>query len=621
MVGYSRLMEADESDTITRQKLIRNELIDPEIMAHGGRIVKTTGDGILVEFPSVVEAVKFATNLQRAMVVREGKTPANKRIQYRIGINLGDIIIDGDDILGDGVNIAARLESLALPGGICISQNVFNQVKNRLDVGHEELGPTKVKNLSEPVIAFRILLDPEDAGKIVRSKQPAPISTRLIVGIAACLLIVLVLAGVMWRQPWAPKLDTATVNPTPVKKAPLPLAEKPSIAVLPFINISDDKAQEYFSDGMTEDLITDLSKISELTVISRTSTSGYKGRKIDVREVGKTLGVRYLVEGSVRKAGSQVRINAQLVDATTGGHLWAERYEGALTEIFALQDRVLEKIVESLALTLSENERRRLASRGTHSVVAHDLYLKGLFEESKFSRQANADAVRLYEQALSIDPDYPLPYARLSNIYQLNPRSGWSDDVEGTLRKAVELAEKAVALDERNPSLHWILSRAVARIRAPDAVKRGIKSMERAIELDPDFADAYAFLGNLYTTDGRVQDGLRSIQTAMRMNPRFPFWYLFIRGMNRFMAEDYEKAIADFERAADRSPTAQFIRWWLAASYVQAGRQDDAEWQMEELTTMGFDGSIATITTTWPNWPTAFMKRYTEALRKAGIPE
>jgi adenylate cyclase len=616
MVGYSKLMAADETGTIERQKAHRTALIDPKIAQYGGRIVKTTGDGMLVEFPSVVDAVQCAVEIQRTMPEREAGVPNEQRIQYRVGINLGDIVIDGEDILGDGVNVAARLEALAEPGGICISRPVHTQIEGKINLAFEDLGERRVKNIPKPVQVFRVLLD-APASKSVKGIIPVAKRSLHWSLIAGGLVVLVIAAGIaLWQRPWEPREEPALVE-----AIALPLPDKPSIAVLPFNNMSDDTSQEYFADGMTEDLITDLSKISNLTVISRTSTSGYKGREIDIREVGEALGVRYVIEGSVRKVGEQVRINAQLIDAITGGHLWAERYDGELKDIFSLQDKVLGKIVGSLALTLSEKERRRLASRGTDSIVAHDLYLQGLFEESKFTREANAEAVRLYEQALAIDPDYPLPYARLSNIFQLNPRFGWSDSVEGTLRKAVELAEKAVALDEQNPSLHWILSRAVARTREPDAVRRSIKSMERAIELDPDFADAYAFLGNLYSTDGRLEDGLRSIETAMRMNPRFPFWYLFMRGMNRFMAEDYEKAIADFERAAERSPTAPFVRWWLAASYVQVERQDDAEWEVEELMSMGFDGSIATITETWPNWPAPFMKRYTEALRKAGIPE
>lgn len=610
VAGYSRLMAEDEEGTLAALTAHRTELIDSCIADHGGRIFNTAGDGLLAEFGSVVDAVRCAVALQEGMAARNADILDARRIAFRIGVNLGDIIIQDDGLYGDGVNVAARLEGLAVPGSICVSGSVHEQVRQKLTYRFEDLGRIEVKNIAEPVHVFR-LLPSGDRAASPRRRLPTGRMTA-----AAAVLLIAIAAGSGW---WSMQ----THAPKPISPAEPSAAQSrtASIAILPFINMGGDQEQEYFSDGITEDLITDLSKISGLTVISRTSTSGYKGRKIDIREVGEVLGVRYVVEGSVRKAGSKVRINAQLVDAATGGHLWAERYDGDLKNIFGLQDRVLEKIVGSLALTLSEKERRRLAARGTDNVVAHDLYLRGLFEEAKFSREANREAVRLYEQALSIDPDYPLPYARISNILQLNARNGWSDDVEGDLKKAVRLAEKAVSLDGQNPSLHWGLGRAVLRIKAPDAVKRGIKSMERAIALDPDFADAYAFLGHFYSTDGRIQDGLRSIETAMRMNPRFPFWYLFLRGINRFMAEDYEDAIADFERAAGRSPTAQFVRWWLAASYAQMGQQGDAEWQVDELASMGFDGSIATIIETWPNFPAPFTKRYTEAMRKAGIPE
>ncbi len=488
-----------------------------------------------------------------------------------------------------------------------------------LPLDYSDLGKREVKGFDEPVQVYSASVK---AGKQVPSPEPAVSGEahsrkpKRLWTAGAIALLILVGGALAWWQPWKPGFEPASME-----RMAFPLPDKPSIAVLPFTNMSGDPEQEYFVDGMTEYLFTDLSKISDLTVISRTSTSGYKGRKIDIRDVGEALNVRYVIEGSVRKAGSQIRISAQLIDATTGGHLWADRYDGDLKDIFSLQDKVLEKIVEALALTLSEEERRRLAARGTDSVVAHDLYFQGLFEEAKFTRDANRAAVLLYEQALSIDPDYPLPYARISNILQLNPRFGWSDDVQADLEKAVELAEKAVSLDGQNPNLHWMLGRAVTRLQTPGALKRGIKAMDRAIELDPDFADAYAFLSDLYTGDGRADDGLRSVETAMRLNPRYPFWYLFMRGQTRYMVEDYESAIADFEAAAERSPTALFLRWWLAASYAQVGRQEDAEWQVEELMSLGFDGSIATITETQAIQHPAYLKLYKEGLHKAGIPE
>jgi TolB-like protein/DNA-binding SARP family transcriptional activator len=447
-----------------------------------------------------------------------------------------------------------------------------------------------------------------------RTSQRLPRS-RWRIAVAAIVLLAIGSGMTLWLASRTDPTDTADR-----KSASLSLSDKPSIAVLPFANLSGEDEQEYFSDGMTEDLVTDLSKISTLTVISRTSTSGYKGVKMDIREVGRALNVRYVVQGSVRKAGERVRINAQLIDATTGGHLWAERYDGSLNDIFSLQDRVLAKIVDSLALELSEHEHRRLGDKGTDSIAAHDLYLRGLSQESAFTREGNRQAMRLYEQALSIDPDYALPYTRMSNIHQLNTDNGWSNDIQADLKLALELAEKAAALDPQNPYVHWSLGRAVTRFMTPEALKRGTVSLQRAIELNPNYADAYAWLSILYVADGRAEDGLRSVETAMRINPRYPFWYLFMRGITRYVVQSYDSAIADFEAAAERSPTALFVRWWLAASYAQAGQMDDAAWQVEEMQIMGFDGTIATIVETGPIQDPGYLSLFDEGLRKAGIP-
>jgi TolB-like protein/DNA-binding SARP family transcriptional activator len=443
--------------------------------------------------------------------------------------------------------------------------------------------------------------DPETAIESMPEEQPShtrPTSQRLQpsrwrIAVAAMILLVAIGSGMtMWLASRTDPTDT-----TDRKSASPTLSDKPSIAVLPFSNLGDEKEQEYFSEGMTEDLVTDLSKISTLTVISRSSTSGYLGNEIDIREVGKALNVRYVIQGSVRKAGERVRINTQLIDATTGSHLWAERYDGKLNDIFTLQDQVLEKIVGSLVLKLSGEERRRLATRGTDSVAAHDLYLRGLFQESAFTREGNREAVRLYEQALSIDPDYALPYTRISNIFQMNTDNGWSDNFQADLTKAIELAEKAAVLDPNNPYVHWSLGRATARIMTPSA------------------------LAILYVADGRAGDGLRSVETAMQLNPRYPFWYLFMRGITRYVVEDYESAIVDFEAAAKRSPTALFVRWWLAATYAQAGQIEDAEWQVEEMQSIGFDGSISTIIDSGPIQDTGYLSLFRAGLRKAGIPD
>jgi len=618
VVGYSRLVREDEAATLAAIRSLREELIAPKLAQYHGRIVKLMGDGLLAEFPSAVEAVRCAAEIQHLTRECNSESPGNRRIAYRMGINIGDIVVEDDDIYGDGVNVAARLEGLAEPSGICVSRTVFDHVKHKLDLTFEHLGERQVKNISEPVTVYQVLLDHKTATlvtPVVRARAK-PVHRQWWAATALTIILSLAIGGVLWWHPWKIEAGPASTERRATKRA-----EIPSIAVLPFVNISDDDEQEYFADGITEDLVTDLSKISNLTVISRTSTSRYKGKKIDIREVGEALNVRYVIEGSVRKAEGAVRINAQLVDATTGGHLWAECYDGNLNDIFSLQDQVLEQIVSPLALKLSEEERRRLAARGTDSVAAHDLYLRGLFHEPTFTREGNREAMRLYEQALSIDPDYALAYTRIANILELNARNGWSNDVEADLTRAVELAEKAAVLDPQDPKIHWSLGRSVARLRTPGALERGIEALQRAIELDPNFADAYAFLTVLYVADGRAEDGLRSVETAMRLNPRYPFWYLFMRGISRYVVEDYGSAIADFEAAAERSPTVLFVRWWLAASYAQAGRMDDAEWQVEEMQLMGFDGTIATIVETQPIHDPGYLSLYTEGRRNAGIAE
>jgi TolB-like protein/class 3 adenylate cyclase len=333
VVGYSRLMAADEAGTLAALKSHRKELIEPKAAQYNGRTVKLMGDGTLMEFASVVDAIAFAVEVQCAMQARNADIPEDRRIVYRIGINIGDIIVEGDDIYGDGVNIAARLEGLAEPGGVCISRSVHTQIKGKLDLTFEDLGEKEVKNIPEPVMVFRVAFDDKAATLLTPVVQVAAKRERRWWPVATAAVVVSVVAvgGALWWQPWAPD-----VEPASVERMAFPLPDRPSIAVLPFTNMSDDPAQEYFADGMTEDLITDLSKISGLFVIARNSVFTYKGKAVKVRQVAEELGVRYVLEGSVRRAGEQVRINAQLIDATTGGHLWAERYDGSLADVFGL---------------------------------------------------------------------------------------------------------------------------------------------------------------------------------------------------------------------------------------------------------------------------------------------
>ena len=612
VVGYSRMMESAEVETLAALKAHRAELFDAQVQEHNGRIIKLMGDGALAEFGSVVDAVACGVAIQEGMAERNRQVPEERKLRLRIGVHLGDVIVEGDDLYGDGVNIAARLESLAEPGGMCISRPAYDQIGAGLQSRFQNLGERPLKNISRPLQVYALL--PEG----VKAK-PAARRDRLPMGKlagAAVIAALLGLGALIWPQ-MSERMAESPSLPVSPPSAP----EGPALAVLPFENLSEEAEQEYFADGMTEDLVTDLSKISSISVLGRTATAGFKGKQVDIPLAGQELGVRYFISGSVRKAGERLRINAQLIDAQNGNQIWAERYDGTQDDVFLLQDEVLEKIVSSLSLKLSEEERERLARRGTKSTAAHDLYLQGLYHESAFNQQENRTAMALYRQALSIDPDYPLPYARMSNILQLDARNGWSEDVEGDLKQAVALAEKAVALDPLNPVLHWSLGRSQARLRTPEALQQGIQSVKRAIELDPDYADAYAILGVLYVGSGNAEDAKRSIETAMRLNPNYPFWYLFMRGTTHYVVEDYEAAIADFEAAAEKSPTAQFVRFWLAAAYAQAGRMEDAEWQVDELMIMGFDGSVSTIVETGHILDPDYLALEKEGLRKAGFPD
>jgi TolB-like protein/class 3 adenylate cyclase len=423
VVGYSRLMGEDEEGTLVALKGLRSRLIDPTVTDLGGRIVKLMGDGALAEFPSVIDAVECAIGIQRCVAAHNVENPDGKQIEFRIGVNLGDVIIDGDDIYGDGVNVAARLEGLADPGGVCISGTVFDQIKNKLDLSFEDLGLQEVKNIAEPVRAYRVQLDAKrSAASPPKRKQKQSWKS---IGVVVAIAVLLVIAGVyVWLGEQASNTqatdaelkpaETASVKPR--DEQPLPAPDKPTIAVLAFNNLSGDPDQEYFADGMAEDIITGLSKLSALFVVARNSSFKYKNQTLDAKQIGRELGVRYLLEGSVQRSGNQVRINAKLIDASTGGNMWAERYDGQLDDVFALQDKVTNQIVNALSLNLNADEKALLADHGTTNVEAHDAFLKGRSLASNFTADGAKQAMRYYQRALELDPSYQRAAEALEQI-------------------------------------------------------------------------------------------------------------------------------------------------------------------------------------------------------------
>jgi TolB-like protein/class 3 adenylate cyclase/rhodanese-related sulfurtransferase len=577
VVGYSRLMAADEAGTLASLKAIRRELIEPKTVEYHGRVVKLMGDGTLMEFGSVVDAVNFAVDVQQALEERNAKVPEDRRITFRIGINIGDIIVEGDDIYGDGVNIAARLEGLAEPGGICVARNVFNQVRAKVEVevGFEDLGAQNVKNIPEPVQVFKVLLDSPVGDQVAVAAPAAKRSLRWPL-VAGGLALLVIAAGIaLWQRPWTPDMEPASVE-----HMAFPLPDRPSIAVLPFTNMSDDPDQEYFADGMAEDLITDLSKISGLFVIARNSSFSYKGQQVKVRQVAEELGVRYVLEGSVRRAGNEVRINAQLIDATTGGHLWAERYDGTLQDVFAFQDQVTEKIVAALAVNLTGAEQAQQARRDTDNAEAHDAYLQGWARYRLLTPNNLAEAVPFFDEAIRLDPNYAQAHAALASLYWDAYVNDWAFDLDMPSSRAESRANEHLeeALKAPTPLGHAVQSRMFASFGFPD---EALIEAEKAVALNSSDATALAGLASALVQADRPKEGLGTIEQAMRLDPHHPPNYLITLGAAQFGMEKFEEAAATFARAVKRNPDNELPLIYLAASYGHLGRIRDGDAAIE----------------------------------------
>ncbi len=573
VVGYSRLMEADEEGTRVRLRSLHTDLIDPRIAADGGRIVKTMGDGILVEFGSAVDAVLDALDIQGAIRRRNTDVAEEKRIEFRVGINVGDVIVEGDDIHGDGVNVAARLEGLCGPGEVFISGTVYDQAAGKLTADFEDLGEHTVKNIDKPIRVYRV--SPEVGPSV-----------------------------------------TATTAANPDQSLPLP--DKPSIAVLPFENMSGDPEQEYFSDGITEDIITSLSKLSQLMVIARNSSFTYKGRAVMVQQVGEELGVSYVIEGSVRKSANRVRITAQLVECATGGHLWAERYDRDLTDIFAVQDEVTAEIVAAMAVTLTPDEQQRLVSKGTDNLEAYDYLLRAREQWWQQSREGTANAEAMLERAIALDPGFSTPYAWLSYVRMQEHINGWRDESERPLEQGCDLAKKAVALDEADPDAHNALGCAYLWQKRHDLA---IAEYELAIVLDPNNARAHVEIGWVLHYAGRSAEAVEPINWGMRLDPRYPDAYLHFLAQVYFRLGRFEEAISLLNRRIIRKPDTDISRVLLAASYGHLGNADDAKAQWADALAANPDFSLEQRRRVLPYKDPADFQHVVDGLCKAGLPE
>jgi adenylate cyclase len=567
MVGYSRLMEADERGTLARLRTHRIELIDPAIAKNQGRIIKTTGDGMLVEFQSVADAVRCAAEIQERMRRRNSDVADERRMDFRIGINLGDIIFEDGDIFGEGVNIAARVEQLAEAGGICVTAAVHDQVDGRVDVAFEDLGEKLLKNLSRPVRVYRVAA------------------------------------------------ESAERKPVPAKGQPGGAVVKPTVAVLPFANMSGDPEQEFFADGLTEDILTELSRRRELFVISRTSTFVYKGHSANLREVAQKLGARYLVEGSVRKAGDRLRVTVQLIDTTSDGHIWAERYDRKLDDVFSIQDEITSAIVATLPGRLEAAQHDQLARTKPSSMAAYECVLAAKVLHHRSTREDNTEALKLIDRALTLDPDYAHAHAWRGCILGQAWGYGWCKDKNATFAEVAFELDKAMALDDNDADVHRILA-AVAIAR--NDMNRARYHQDRALVLNPNYDLVVVQMGELFTWLGRAQEGADWVRKAMQLNPHHPARFWGHLGKAHFVGRQYAQAIEAFMHLST-SDIQQHA--FLAACYAWLGDRTAATAHVSRLRELdpGLDLQKFLATMHYAN--EADLQHLRDGLMKAGMSE
>jgi adenylate cyclase len=566
-------MGVDEAGTLAALNSQRKEFIDPTIAKHGGRIVKLMGDGALVEFPSVVDAVQCAAAIQDGIAARNADVPADKRIEFRIGVNLGDIIVEGDDIYGDGVNVAARLQELCAPGGVAVSAVVFDQVDGKLDLAFDDLGEKRAKNIAKPLRVYSAKLD---------------------------------------------GAEPASADPP---AEPLALPDKPSIAVLPFTNLSGDSEQEYLADGITEDVITALAKNRWFFVIDRNSTFTYKGQTPDTKQVARELGVRYVLEGSVRKAGKRVRIAAQLVDATTGTQVWAEHYDREIEDIFELQDDMTSTIVGVVEPELRAVERDRAIRKPPESLDAWEIYQRGLWNMWTFGDEESAEAIRLFQRAHELDPTFAAAYAHEAYANYLRVILAYSKTPEDNLASGLAAAKKATTLDDKDPVGYFALGRVLMMLGQHDA---SIAQLEQSIRLNPSFSQAHHGLGFALALAGRLEEAVEASEMAIRLSPRDPLTWAttVVHSLECTLMHEHEEALIWAERTV-RLPriNSYYPHAMLAAALANLGRIDEARAAIEKAIEWKSDLTLSFVEKNMPTKEPGGLAPYLEGLRKAGLPE
>jgi adenylate cyclase len=617
VVGYSRLMGEDEVATV-QTLTSHKETMRKMIRLFRGRVVDSIGDNLMAEFTSVVDAVQCAVKVQQVISKKNEDLLDNRRMYFRIGINLGDVIEEGERLYGDGVNIASRVESLAEEGGISLSGTAYDQLGKKLPLGYEYLGEQSVKNIDKPVRVYRVLTEAEAAGKVIGEERPRP--RKWPRSAIAAVVILLIIAGTfaIWNFYFRPP----PIEPASMEKMAFELPDKPSIAVLPFVNMSEDPKQDYFSDGLTEEIITTLSKVSDLFVVAGQSTFSYKDKMVKVQQVAEELGVRYVLEGSVRKAEDRARITALLIDALTGHHLWAEGYDRELKDTLAVQGEITKEIITALQVQLTKGEQARVFARGTDNVEAWALGAKAWRFFAKPTKENNPKARQLLERGIKFDPDYALLWTHLGGTHILDARFGWTKSRTESFKRAVECVKKALTLDEESPIAHSMMANIYLLQRQHE---RGIAEGERAISLDPNYADGYARLTQVMLYSGRFEEALTFIKKAMRLCPTPRVWYPAVLGQAYYNLERYEEAIATWNQLLDRCRRGECPPNWaqvgLIVCYIGLGRAGEARAEAEELLRVDPTFSLERYSKQHFFKDPAHLERVLSALRKAGLPD
>jgi TolB-like protein/class 3 adenylate cyclase len=621
VAGYSRLMGADEEGTLTALKAIRRELLDPTIAAHNGRLFKTTGDGLLIEFSSVVDALRCASEVQREMGQRNARVPPDSRIEFRIGIHQGDVVVEDSDIFGDGVNVAARLEGLAEPGGICVSARVAEDAAGKLDLAFADMGEQQLKNIARPVRAYAV-----DATASPRHSRRRIVTRRL-----ATAVIVLAVAGLGATAWWAwprlsPPATTAqavpTTNPPPASEAKPP--PRLSIVVLPFANLSNDPDQQYFADGVTDDLTTDLSRIADMSVISRNTAFTYRNKPVDTKQIGRELGVRYVLEGSVRRSESKVRVNAQLIDAENDAHLWAEQFDGEMGDLFALQNEITSRIAIELNLELIAAETARPAE----SADALDYILRGRAAMYKpRSRETFTEAIGLFERALTLDQGSIEAQSLLAIMLVGRVLDFGSSSEDADIRRAEALAAKAVLSSPRSALAHAAKANV---LRVQRHCKEAIPEYETVLAANHNWVEAIASIGRCKIYVGAIEEGIAAQERALRLSPRDPYtWIWFFRiGEGHLLQSRIDDAILWLEKARNANPAPSFVHAYLASAYAIKGEAERAVAELAEARKLGGERSWQSVAQARASTrlETPAVGALAEAtlyvgLRKAGVPE